>query len=159
MVVSLLSTFSSLVRQGWSFIRQGVRRGLSGNAIIGALRAGGLGGRNEQLRTAIRYARELLQNEQFIRSLDPRTVLDERILKESATTLRRRFSYLAEVEGKNLQTGQRIIQRITVSSDDALTRAEIEQAAEDIVMGDEDRYSMEVTAVGFQSGVWSESIR
>lgn len=147
MGVTLLSTVSRLIRTNFAFIRQGVARGLYGNSIIGALRASGQAGRRSDLLRVIGRAREIHRFNEALKQADPRQLPNLDKIPEAPHKIRRRFSYLVEVAGRDLQTGESVLRNVTVASNELMRPQRVAELAEDNVISERDRYALDVERV------------
>lgn len=143
MALSWLDSFSPAARLAFPGIVRGVREGLSARAIGRSLRAGGLSFSDRFLFEATRRQRDVWTQGQSVASLGDFQRPDPRLLPEALTATRRRYSFLVEVQGDSLLTGQRVTQHVTISTDRLLTRLEMEEAALEAVEGAPTRYGLE----------------
>ena len=67
-------------------------------------------------------------------------------LPKAITRLRRRYSFTVQVIGRMLETGEQILQNITVATDAPRTRRELERLAEDAIERSQDRYGFEIVS-------------
>jgi hypothetical protein len=143
MALSWLDQFPASARLAYPGIVRGVREGLSARAIGRALRAGGLTFADRFLFAAVRLERDVFAAGQVVSSLGDRQRPDPARLPEALHAIQRRYSFLVEVEGDSLSTGERIRQHVTISTDRLLTRREMEDAAIDAVESLPSEYGME----------------
>jgi len=57
--------------------------------------------------------------------------------------IRREFSYLIDIVGTDIDTGQTVTRQVTIASNSILSKAVAEQMALDTIEDDEDRYGTE----------------
>lgn len=152
MALPLLQTVSSLVRINWPFIRQGVARNMSSNAIIGALRTAGQAGRRSDLLRTIKYAREQKRYGETLQTKRPTDIPDRRDIPLAPHKIRREFSYLVNITGTDVATGQPVKRQITIATNSILSPAVASQMALDTIEDDEDRYGTE-DATAFVSNI------
>ncbi len=143
MALPLLQTVSSLVRVNWPFIRQGVARNMSSNAIIGALRTAGQAGRRSDLLRTIRYAREQKAYGERLQTTSPTAIPTRRDIPLAPHKIRREFSYLINIVGTDIDTGQTVTRQVTIATNSILSKAVASQMALDTIEDDEDRYGTE----------------
>lgn len=82
---------------------------------------------------------------------------DPRRLPEALTKLRRALSFEVKISGFDIENGEDVTRFVTVSFDDPLTRAEIENVGLGFIEEDMQRYGFAVTDVllvrGMKAGV------
>ena len=153
----LLSTLNARQRRAFPIIQGGVARGLTGNQIGRVLRLQGLGINNVALQRIIRAERGVEIAGARLRSIPRHLTPDPRRLPDALTKLRRAFSFQVKIRGFDLSTGEDITRFVTVSLDDPLTRAEIENIGLGFIEEDMERYGLAVTDVildrGMKAGV------
>ncbi len=143
MALSWLSGWSASARAAYGGIIRGVREGLSARAIGSALRAGGMSFSNAFLFSAVKEVRNLSNAGGLVAALGDNQRADPSSLPFALTEIRRRYSFLVEVQGTSMKSGALMKQNVTVSSDRNLTRLEMEEAAIDAVEEGSDRYGLE----------------
>ena len=149
----ILSTLSAGARRAYPIIQGGVRQGLSANAIQRVLQAEGLGIRRQTLLTIIRAERGIETASIQLRTMRRDFIPDPRRLPDALTKLRRPFSFQVRIRGFDLSTGETIDRFVSVSLDDPLTRAEIENLGLSFIEEDMERYGIAVTSVLLDRGV------
>jgi hypothetical protein len=149
---SFLDTLSHSARQAYPIIQRGVREGLSSRSISEALSNAGLGLRRQTLLDVMRLESGIQSAGRNLQFISPNNRPDPSRLPSALTRLRRLYSFTVQVTGTLTATGQTAIQHITVTSDSLMTRAEIEQAAQDAAEEGVDKYGMEVDSVKLIGG-------
>ena len=153
----LLSTLNARQRRAFPIIQGGVARGLTGNQIGRVLRLQGLGINNVVLQRIVRAERGVVIAGARLRSIPRHLTPDPRRLPDALTKLRRAFSFQVKIRGFDLSTGEDITRFVSVSLDDPLTRAEIENIGLGFIEEDMERYGLAVTDVildrGMKAGV------
>lgn len=117
------------------------------------LRAGEGGIRRQALTDLMRFERGITTAGKNLRSLNLNRAPDPRRLPDALTKIRRAFSFVVEVRGFDLGTGENILQDIGVSLDNVLTRGEIESRAVNFIDAAEQHYGIAITDVIIQTGV------
>lgn len=149
----LISTLSKAARAALPIIQRGVREGLSGNSILSALRASGMGIRRQVLLDIIRAERGIISAGKHLSSIRLGFVPDPRRLPDALTKMRRSFSFTVRIRGTDISTGASIEQNISVALDRPLTRSQIESIAVDFIDADFDRYGIDIFDVTLIRGV------
>jgi len=144
MPAGFLETFTEIGRLAYPIVQRGVREQLTTTAIIDVLKAGGLSFRRTDMLRMVRLERGIEETSSRLRfvALDKRP--DPSRLKEAAGRMRRQFSFVVEVEGRDMLTDSVLKRHVTISTDSLLTRAEIEAAAMETL--EEDEYAEEFEA-------------
>jgi len=129
------------------YIAGGVARNLSSRAIADTLSAAGIGVRRQDLLAAMRYERDValagdtIKNTRRDRFPNP----DRLPFALHPAVMRRSYAFIVEVRGESPELGS-ITSYVTVSSDDNLTPARIEELATDAIEENAEEYGgVEVT--------------
>jgi hypothetical protein len=141
--VPLLDSLSAIARQAFPIIQRGVREGLSANALGRVLAEGGLGIRRQTLLDIVRAEKGVQVAGAALRFLRETAIPNPLRLPEALTTIRRLYSFMVEVRGIAGDTGERISQFITVTSNTLLTKREIQELALEAVERGGERYDFE----------------
>jgi hypothetical protein len=153
MPIPLLATLSATARAAYPIIKGGVARGLSANAIQGVLRAQSLGIRRQTLLDIIRAENNIERAQAALRYVGLNRIPNPNRLPQALTRLRRRYSFVVEIAGRAIETGESILQNVTVSLDTVLTRGEIERLAEEAVLSNMQTYGLEIDRATLTSGL------
>lgn len=146
MPASFVSSLPAALRRAWPIITGGVKQGLSANSIQGVLKAAGMGVRRQTLLDGVRALRNGFAQQETLRILGDVIRPPLRMIPEALTRIRRRFSYLMEIQE---EVESRIETRFfTLSSDDVLNRNEAISEATDLLENDAFKYGREVRVVG-----------
>ena len=143
MALGWLSQWTAGARAAYSGVIRGVREGLSARSIGRALRAGGMSFSDKFLFSAVKELRALSNAGAHVAMLAGNQRPNPEKLPFALTELRRRYSFLVEVQGVSGLTGGMLKQHVTISSNRLLTRSEMEEAAIEAVEGNAERYGME----------------
>ena len=146
MPLPLLTTLSAAARAASPIIRAGVAQGLSKNAIARTVKAGGFKIRRTTLLTYVDALKGIERANVQLRFLRLDRVPNIARLPEALTPLFRDYSFLVEVRGVHIASGENIIQHISVSLDAPTTRSEIERMAVEAAMANQKKYEIEVTS-------------
>lgn len=119
------------------FVLHGVSEGLSGNAILKALIGGGMGMRRQDFYRLVGVARAYAETAPSVASLPAAgSIADVAVPRPSR--MPGRFISNTFLAVQNTETGFFEPRWVTVTSQDALTRDEVELLAVDAFEGDED---------------------
>jgi hypothetical protein len=130
-MASFLSTLSLSARTAYPIIQRATRMGLTVRGIQSAIRDEfGRGISNTVLGQIVRRERDLISYASRIESLPGSRPINVNRIPEALTRQRRRFNFVVEVDGM-LANGVFGSQRVTVSSDRALTPNQIRELAEE----------------------------
>ena len=139
--------------RAFPFIRSGVERGLSGNAIQSELTAAGIGVRRTEVQAAIRGITDAKLAADHLKYIRPDFRPDPLRIPFAKTKILREYSYLAEIKGYNPERGQQETRHYYIASNESMSRNEIESVA----LGydaDEERYEpLEVDSVNITEAV------
>jgi len=153
MALPLAFSLNRLQRAALPIIRGGVAKGLSSriiNTIIGSALGSGIN-RNLLLKI-IRAEKGIKATTPKLKFLRLTDFPNANTLPESITRQARKFRFIVEVRGTLIDTGESIVQNITVSTDTVLTRGEIESIAENFVVEGDERYGIDVNNVVLITG-------
>lgn len=115
----------ALDAQKVNFIRSGIVKKMSGNAIQKALRASPLGGmRRGKLQKIIRKIKGTRISRPYIKSVNLNKRIDFSRFKESPYNHEKKYNFVIKISGISKQTGQRDEQWITISTDNRMTKEE-----------------------------------
>lgn len=154
MALPLTFSISAAARRALPIIERGVREGLSGTAINNIIReAYGTGIRRQTMFDIIREISGIERASQQLRFVNPTKRPNFNRLPTALTKIRRKYSFVVQITGELLSTGESIIQNITVSTDSLLTRGEIESQAEDVVLNNQPQYGIAVLGSLLVKGV------
>lgn len=129
-------------------------RGISSrklNAVIKA--ATGQGVRRQVLLDYMRAVAGVKQKSTFLKFLKDNAIPNINRLPTALTTIQRRFSFIVEVRGILIESGETIVQHVTLAMDSPLSKARMQQMAEQIVEDREERYGIEIDRGILLSGV------
>lgn len=157
MPAPFLATLTASARAAYPFIQRGVREGLSSRALERVIRAAGLAIRRQDLLTAMRLESGVQTQGSELRFLNQDHRPNPARLPIALTKIRRQYSFIVEVSGVNVSTGELTRRNVTVTSDSLLTRREIEAAAVDAVDSQGTRYGMRESSGTLTSGMQSGS--
>jgi hypothetical protein len=146
MALPLLLGLSKAARTAYPLIKGGVARGMTANAIGRSIKAAGLKIRRQTLLDVVRAEKGVERAGAALRFLGLNRLPNINRLPSAITRIRRRFSFTVQVTGRLLETGEQIIQNITVSTNTIFTRRETERIAQDAVSGEVQRYGLEVVS-------------
>lgn len=154
MALPLIAGLNALARAALPIIRGGVARGLPSRAIQGAIRtAFGKGIRNQTLLDIIRAEKGIAQLGAQLKFLSKKAIPNPFRLPAAITKIRRRYSFVVQVVGFVIQTGETRLKNITVATDTLLSRETLEALAERaLIDGDSDPLD-EITKSTLISGV------
>lgn len=134
MALPLLSGLSATARRAFPIIQSGVNKGLSSTAINDAIKSAyGQGIRRQTLLDIIRAQKGINQAGKNLRYVGLDKVPNLVRLQPAVTKLRRQYSFTVRIAGMlpgGIGQGE---QYINISTDSAMTRRQIEQAAIDAV--------------------------
>jgi hypothetical protein len=139
------------------YIQSGLRRGLSANSIQTTLQRAGLGYRRQTLLSDVKYWKEAFEKGDYLKYVNRALRPSTRLYMQTAWQTKARYETVVEFRLKDRFTGETIERRVTVAHthleagvevadrEQNLTRAEIEEAAEEMVggYGLEDRFDVE----------------
>lgn len=148
MAQSLLSKLGKSAAQAYPIIQRGIREGLSANAIQKVLRDSGLGVRRTSLLEVVRAERGVQEAGERLRFLRPDRRPDPSRLPLAITKQRRLYSYTIRIRGADPFTAEPFERWFNVSSDQLLTRNDVEAIAEEFSR--EDGLSPTIGAREFQ---------
>jgi hypothetical protein len=146
MALPLLALLPKSAAIAFPLIKSGVARGMTGRAIERGLKTVGLGIRRENLTRIINALKGVERAGKGLRFLGLSRLPNIAKLPPAITRIRRRFSFIVQVTGRLLDTGEQIIQNITVASNTVFSRRELERMAQDAVTGETERYGLEVVS-------------
>ncbi len=155
-ILPFISSLSKSARTAYSFIKRGIKEGLSGRAIGQVLKDAGTGIRNQTLFEMIREIKGVEQKGSQLKFLPLNKRPNPERLPRSLTPIRNNYGFEVLIEGHQNTTGLRESRFITIGSDTLLTRGEIETLAFDAISENADIYSMNVEKItltgGFRKG-------
>lgn len=156
MPLPLLYTLSQAARAAFPVIQRAVREGLSSRRLEEALRAAGQGVRRSDLLAAMRIVRGATEGMPRLANIRRDSRPDPARLPEAITKTRREYTFIVEVRGYDVRSGEPVSRHVTVSSSHLPTRGEIEDEALDMAGEGGDRYGIEaesaVLVSGFRAG-------
>lgn len=153
MARSFLDAFSPLTRALWPSIYSGVAGGLSARTLGSVIRRAGGSISNEALFSLARKAREIVTYGQSLRFTRPGSIPDPFRLPTAATRTLREYAFTVEVRGTLLETGAGTKQHITISTNELMSRRELEELAAEIASSRTARYGVDVEESVLVSGV------
>lgn len=121
------------IRRAQSFIRGGVRQGLSAGDIGRALRRQGMGVRRIDLLSAVRHEKGIEVSATRLASVRKDRRFDPSRMPEASTKIRRAYSFTVEVTGIHEPTGKSTSRFVQISLDRVITTGEILAEAESLV--------------------------
>lgn len=127
MAESFLSSLPVSVRQAFPIIQRGIREGLAANSILKSLRDAGMGIRRQTLLDVARLVREGFRQQGTLRLLGAAVVPPSRFIPKALHAIRRSFSYVVELQ--TVFQGALVTRRVTISTDEALSRQRAEEEA------------------------------
>lgn len=133
---------SAAARQAIPYIEAGLARGLSGNQILNGLKAAGSGARRIHVQAIVRNLRG--QGESGLRVANIRRDLrpdPSRITVSKIGRMRNEFAFKVEITGRDID-GNEVKRGIMVSTDELLTREEIEERAKEAYNKDGAEYGV-----------------
>ena len=139
----VVTALSQPARQALPIIRGGVRRGIGADALYRSLRSRFPGLLRREVREIGRAERLLLSRSADLRFMRRDFRPDPSRLAPSVTALRRQYSFQVRVRGFQVETGEAVEDWITVSTDELLTREEIEDVAQGYLESAPERYQVE----------------
>lgn len=142
MAVPFLAGLSVTLRAAYPIIVRGVAEGLSGNAIQRVLSTAGMGTRRAPLQNLISRVRGIKQQTSRLKFISRNAIPNVLRLPEALHRIRQNFSFVVRVRGTQTDTGLALDQMVTIASDIPLSRARLEQMAEDVVDRQRDRYKV-----------------
>lgn len=153
MAIPLLATLNVAARTAYPIIKAGVARGLSANRIQSILRDQGLGIRRQVLLDIVRAETGLERAQAALKFVGLDRIPNPARLPQALTRIRRKYSFVVRVAGSAIETGQSLIQNVTVTLDTVLTRREIERLAEQAILDNTVTYGLEIDSVTLISGL------
>lgn len=126
------------------YIIHGVTAGLSANKIGEALQEAGLGIRRASLLAAVRGVREAIVGGEIQEGLKAEELPPPGVFRGSLTFMQRNYAYIVEVHGTNATTGAQDIRHITISSDQILSAASLEEYVGDVLEAGFGSYQLEM---------------
>jgi hypothetical protein len=154
MALPILATVGKAARAAFPIIEGGVSRGLSATAINSLIRdTMGSGIRRQTLLDIMRAVRNIETTSSQLRFLAPDRLPNPNRLAVSATVMRRRYAFVVDVHGTHASTGAPILKRVTISTDQLLTRAQIEDEAQSLMEDEESEYGIDVNRVVLVRGM------
>ena len=147
MPLPLLTTLSLRARQAYPIIQRGVRLGLASRAIASTLQAAELGIQRASMLTIIRAEKAALKKSANLKFLPFNRRPNPALLPEALTIQRRRYSYKIAITGINPNTGEAMLQNITVATDKLITRGAAETIAAGYIEDDPRGYGIDVERV------------
>jgi hypothetical protein len=151
--VGILASLPASARAAYPLIQRGVREGLSSNRILEGLVKAGLGIKRQTGLDIIRAERGVQLEGGALRNLRRTAVFNPERLPEAMTKLRRKFSFQVELRGVDLNTGENTVRLVTVSTDNAMTRNDIEAHAQAFADDDQNRYGIIIESVQLVHGL------
>lgn len=131
-------------------IRRGVLDGLSSRLIQDALSAGGIGIRRTILLEKIRDIKSLEITSAPLRFMRKDRRPDPARLFEAKGMIRRQFGFNVRLRGEDPESGEKVTQWVTVSTNENLSRAQIEERATTLDQG----YGREETFTLTDATLW-----
>lgn len=132
-------------------------RGISSRKLNDVIKAAtGQGIRRQVLLDFMRAVRGTKQKSTFLKFLKDNALPNINRLPAALTKIQRRLSFLVEVRGILVESGETIIQHVTLAMDNPLSKARMQQMAVQIVEDQQERYGIEVDRGLLISGVRAE---
>ena len=141
--MALLDFLSTAARRALPLIRRGVRENMPSRAMQRALRAQGYPVRRQELLRAMRAIKGIQDTGPRLSSMRMDRFPNPANLPSALGPIRRNYGFVVEHRGSNPFTGVTESRFITVSSDDLMTRGDIEAWAKEVVEEEPDRYKLE----------------
>ncbi len=129
MALPFLATATTAMRTFWTAAVRGVREGLSANRTIRAFLSAGNKIRRADALRVFRIAQGIDRTGKALGRIKRGTRLFEEVLAQTAFETRRRFTYTVKITGLDAKGGVVEATGVTISSDNALSRDTIEDAA------------------------------
>lgn len=145
MPAPLLSLLGAAARLAYPYLRGAVRAGISSRRVIRTLQTLGLGVRRQTVLNIMRADRSIMEFGRRLRFLRMDASPSVRRIPFALTKLSRRFSFLLDVSGFDVETQEAVIKRITISSSKTLPRGVLQNTAIEIVEGGKSRYGITTT--------------
>lgn len=149
-----IATLAPRIRALLPIIEGGVSRGISSRNINQAIKdATGKGIKRQTLLDVIRKISGVQAKHSQLKFLNARSIPNINRLPEALTKIRRRLSFRIAVRGLLIDTGEEMIQHVTLTMDNPLSRGAMETMAIDLVNDAKDRYGLEIQDSTLISGV------
>lgn len=153
MPIPFLSTLNALARQAYPLIKAGVAQGLSSRAIDVVLKSAfGKSIRRSTLLEVMRRESGVERIASQLKFLRLDRLPNPLRLPPAITRLRRQYSFLVEVTGHLIDTGEIIKQHITIATDTLRTRQELQNLAINTIEGEKERYGIDIIGAQLISG-------
>jgi len=157
MPLPILAALNKRARAAYPFIRRGVKEGMSANSIQNALIASGMGIARSSLLKIVRAERDAKTESSKLKFLGMDRRPDPRKLPLARTIITRKYAFIVKFFVFNEATLEDEEQYITVSTDNLLTRSQIENTAITAFTDSPERYPNKLLKVqldeGMQAGV------
>ncbi len=145
MAVPFLLRVSPRARRASPLIRRAVREGVSSRRLMDILQEAGLGIRRQTLLDLMRLEAERAVMGPVLSALRLDRMPNPMRLPPALTKIRRAYSFTVRVRGVDFDTGITVEQFVQVTTDQLLTRGEIESLANLAIEKDLDRYALTVS--------------
>ena len=152
-IAGLVTGLSQAARQALPLIRSGVRQKVGADTLFRRLRGTFPGLLRREVRLIAGAERNIIASRADLRFVNRANRPNPFRLPPALTALRRQFSFRVRVRGIDITTGDLTEQFVTVTTDELLTRGDIEDVAEEFVVGERKRYGTDVTEVLIFEGV------
>lgn len=142
MAISFLAGLSVAARTAYPIILRGVSEGLSGNAIQRVLSIVGPGLRRNIVQDVVRRIKDIQLANTQLKFIRKDRAPNPANLRPALHKIRRAFSFTIEVRGTAIDTGENILQHVTVTTDAPFARGLMEQEAIDVVQAGKRKYEI-----------------
>lgn len=140
-------------KRALSGIRGGVARGVAPRVIERTLERAGIPVPQPTLEKVITQERRRREAGAKLKNLGRNRRPNPTRLPLSLTPIARAYAFLVEVQATAVSTGERVTRWITVSTDELLTRGEIEDRAQSMIEGEADAYGLTDITVTVSEGM------
>lgn len=128
----ILDTLSDAARHALPYVESLVEKNASSAVITDFLRENGLSFRRTDMLSLIRAVKDVGTTRPYLNSVTDERTIDATHLARPVTTTLRQYSFLTEVRGFSIETGEALTVNVTVSTSDILKPGEIKALAVEI---------------------------
>lgn len=146
-VVALVDTLTKGARDAFPFIQSLAATSASANEILRQVSAAGMQVRRADGLKLISAFRNIASQANYIKAVRKDFLPNPARFAESVTRLLRNYSYSVRVEGTHPATGEKVQRWITVSTNDVLTKSQVEDEVYGIVEGDPTAYAIDISGI------------
>lgn len=149
----LVTLFSAPAKAALPFLRSAARKKIGADRMFQTFRTQFPGLIRREVRAIVKAELQILESRAQLKFLNRGNFPNVRRLPPSLTSIRRRFSFNVRVRATDSKTGNPIEQFVTVSTDELLTRGQIEDQALAFVEGERKRYGIDNESVLLLEGM------